>query len=313
MSLNAITSQKESIMQIKKNKSSKLLGVLLAGALCATPIILTTAQAAPDRSHQQRDQNDKRRGNRNDNRSDNRNDKQRNRYQTLAGTVTDLERDSFDLRVGSKTYEVHPSGSLPRQLSKNDQVRVYGQVDDDDVRNANVTIIRDNDQGNNGNHWGGGNWGNRYQTLTGVVTDVERDSFDLRVGNKSYEVHPSSRLPSELSRNDQVRVYGQVDDDDVRNANVTIIRDNDRGNSKNDRGNSKNDRWDTKYQTITGTVERISNCNNFDLKENDRTYRVRLSGNAPGGLSKNDVVRVYGQVYGSNDIRNANIKILRNR
>jgi|GEM_PF-2311354 len=305
-------------MQNKRTTSAKLLGALLAGALCATPVVVTTAQAAPNQSHHQSDRNSRQDNNRNDRRNDRqndsrdnrrdngRNDNQRNRYQTLTGTVTDVERGSFDLRVGNKEYEVHPSGSLPSGLSRNDQVRVYGQVDDDDIRNANVSIIRDNDRGNHGNHWGNGNKWNRFQTLTGIVTDVERGSFDFRVGNKEYEVHPSGSLPSGLSRNDQVRVYGQVDDDDIRNANVSIIRNNDRGNNGNNGWGSN------KYQTITGTVENV-NGNTFDLKANNKTYRVRLSGGAPKGLSKKDVVRVYGQVFGSNDIRNANVAMVRNR
>lgn len=77
------------------------------------------------------------------NRRDDRRNDRRNRYETFTGTVTGTHgSDKFDLRVGSRTYNVYPnSGS--RRLDRGDVVRVYGQRSgNNDIRNASVAIIR---------------------------------------------------------------------------------------------------------------------------------------------------------------------------
>jgi len=87
---------------------------------------------------------------------------------------------------------------------------------------------------------------------------------------------------------------------------------------KSDHGQGKHDKNDhnkirTQYQTFTGKVSKVNSRSQFNLRVGNTTYDVYLSGNASRKLDKNDVVRVYGYRYGVNDIRNANVTLVRNR
>jgi hypothetical protein len=65
-------------------------------------------------------------------------------YRTFSGTVTKIDsRSKFEVRIGNDTYDVYPSGLTPRQLSRNDVVRIYGRrYGNNDIRNANVVIVQ---------------------------------------------------------------------------------------------------------------------------------------------------------------------------
>lgn len=65
------------------------------------------------------------------------------RYQTFVGVVTKVKSNSeFDMRFEGKTYNVYLSGSVPRRLSNNDRVSVYGsRVGNNDIRNASVRVL----------------------------------------------------------------------------------------------------------------------------------------------------------------------------
>jgi hypothetical protein len=58
------------------------------------------------------------------------------------GVVTDINSTtSFDVRIGSSTFNVYTSRALPRGLSVGDVVRVSGsRVGSNDIRNASVSI-----------------------------------------------------------------------------------------------------------------------------------------------------------------------------
>lgn len=240
------------------------------------------------------------------NRRNDRNDRWDN-YQTFTGRVTDVEsRSKFNVRIGNDTFNVYPSGHVPNKISENDTVRIYGQrYGDNDIRNANVVIVSNNNNGD----WNNNNWNNnRNETFTGTVTDVESNSeFEIQSGNQKYDVYLSTNAPRRLDKGDTVRVYGsRYGDNDIRNANVTIIR------------NTNNDNWDDdkefgNYQTFSGVVTNVESNSEFDIRIGNDTYNVYPSGRIPNGISKNDTVRIYGRRYGDNDIRNANVVILRNR
>jgi len=278
----------------------KILKVSLAGTFAATPLLMgaSAAQAAPPRHAPAYGYRDK----------DHKNDKDK----------------QFDLRVGGTTYNVYASSRLPNGISQNDSVRVYGErYGNNDIRNANVSLISnrsnnrwDNKRNDNNNRWdnnknsnNNSRW-NNYQKFTGKVSNVKGQQFDLRVGNTVYNVYASSRLPNNINQGDVVRVYGErYGNNDIRNANVSIISNNSRwDNNRND----NNNRWNN-YQTFTGTVTNVKSSSEFDVRIGSDTYNVYTSGNNERRVSKNDVVRIYGQRHGNNDIRNANVVVIRNR
>ena len=68
------------------------------------------------------------------------------------------------------------------------------------------------------------------------------------------------------------------------------------------------------YRTFEGIVTRVNyGGNELDVRINGNTYNVYASTRLPGRLNRGDLVRVYGQRYGNNDIRNSSVRILRNR
>jgi hypothetical protein len=217
---------------------------------------------------------------------------------------------------------VYASSRLPNGLDQNDSVRVYGQrYGNNDIRNANVSIIgnnNDNRWNNNGHHWGNNNnnnnnkwdnnnrWGN-YQTFTGTVTEVESNSeFEVRIGGSTYDVYPSGTT-QRVNKGDTVRIYGQRSgNNDIRNANVVII-----SNGNNGNWNNNNNNWGN-YQTFTGTVTEVKSSSEFEVRIGSNTYDVYQSGTTRR-VNKGNIVRIYGRRYGNDDIRNANVVIVRNR
>ena len=271
-----------------------------------------------DRYDRDRDYRDRYDRDRNNNRSN----------ATFVGTVSDLRnRNSFDLRANGRTYNVYVS-SLPRGLREGDEVRVYGRpYGDNDIRNANVVILNNARDRDNRNDYNNGRYDpNRkrdgrddyrrddYRTYSGEVTRIRNDrEFDVRVGGTTYNVYASSGTRG-LDEGDIVRVYGQrYGDNDIRNANVTIT--SNRGGNRGGFGDifNRGDRNDNgPYRTYSGEVTQVRNDREFDIRVGNTTYNVYAS-SGTRGLSRGDIVRVYGQRYGENDIRNANATITRNR
>ena len=101
-------------------------------------------------------------------------------------------------------------------------------------------------------------------------------------------------------------------DHDRRGDKDRNRRDRDRRDrDRRDRDRRDRDRRD--YRTFTGTVVKVESNSKFELRANGRTYDVYISGRLSRRLDRRDVVRVYGYRHGNNDIRNANVSILRNR
>ncbi len=242
-------STQENNMQ-KINPPRILLGVALLGTFAIAPLMTPTAQAdppdhAPAYGRRAKDKKNKKYDKRNDRRNDRRDDR----------------RD-----------------------------------DRDDRRDDN-----DRDQRNNRNN----------TTFSGTVTNVRSgNSFDLRANGRNYNVYTSSRLPRGLSRNDEVRVYGRpYGDNDIRNATVRVTDNNRNDPRRDDRDDNNNG---GSARTYSGTVTNVKNSREFDVRIDGRTYNVYANSSA-SGLSVGDSVRIYGQRVGSNDIRNASVRISRNR
>lgn len=113
--------------------------------------------------------------------------------------------------------------------------------------------------------------------------------------------------------------------DPPRHAPAWGYRDKDRRDYRKDRRrddrrdrwdrrrDDRRDRWDrNRYETFVGTVTDTHGSDKFDLRVNGRTYNVYPNRNSRR-LDRGDVVRVYGQRTGNNDIRNASVAIIRNR
>ena len=222
----------------KLNLTRTLLSVALTGAFAIAPFMAPTAQAAPPRyapayGYRAKDKkHDKNKKQKKEERREERyeRDHSSNNNRTaisLSGTVTNVRTgSSFDLRTNSRTYTVYTSASLPRGLSRGDQVQVSGRAySSNDIRNASVRItsnnrpnVRPTTRPNNGN-------GQNYRNYSGTVSAVRNDrEFDVRIDGKTYNVYAVSGTRN-LNKNDEVRVYGtRFGDNDIRNARVTITR-----------------------------------------------------------------------------------------
>lgn len=65
----------------------------------------------------------------------------------------------------------------------------------------------------------------RMLTVTGrIVRMGGAGRFNVRSGNRTYNVYPSSHNGRRVRRGDTVRVYGQQRGNDIRNASVAIVR-----------------------------------------------------------------------------------------
>ena len=148
-------------------------------------------------------------------------------------------------------------------------------------------------------------------TYAGTVTNVRSgNSFDLRANGRTYNVYTASSLPRGLNRGDEVRVYGRpYGDNDIRNASVRITDNNRNDDPRRDDRNNNNYGSARNY---SGTVLSVKNSREFDVRIDGRTYNVYAT-SSTSGLSRGDEVRIYGQRYGDNDLRNANVRITRNR
>ncbi|MEO6907241.1 MAG: hypothetical protein ABI210_05060 [Abditibacteriaceae bacterium] len=146
------------------------------------------------------------------------------------------------------------------------------------------------------------------RTFTGIVTRMESHSeshskFKIRVDGREYNVSLSQRAPIHLNRGDRVRVYGYLlGKNDIRDATAIILSNRPGNNHPGQR-----------YQTFVGVVTKVKSDSEFDMRFEGKTYNVYLNGQVPHRLNRNDRVNVYGYRYGNNDIRNASVRILRNR
>ena len=215
------------------NISRTLLALALVGTSAVAPLMAPTAQAAPpsyapaygrrarqiERYDRQRYDNDRDYRERYDRNP--RNNRKRIGY---VGTVSNVRSgNSFDLNVNGHIYNVYTATTLPRDLSRGDAVRVDGRpYGDNDIRNATVRVTSNN---RNDPRRDDRNDGNRYQTFTGIVTDVHNSrEFDIRVGGTTYNVYANNSAPR-LSNSDTVRIYGQRSgNNDIRNASVVVTR-----------------------------------------------------------------------------------------
>ena len=95
----------------------------------------------------------------------------------------------------------------------------------------------------------------------------------------------------------------------------------DRKELKRDQNDRRDDRRDDNrgHNTrrsdggYTGVVTNVHSRSNFDVRINNSGYNVYLNGSSPRGLSVGDTVRVTGVRVGGNDIRQAQVSIIRNR
>ena len=347
---------------MKNNISRKtLLGVALLGTFVAAPFAGSVAKAdppanAPAYGRRAKDKNNKRRDDRREERRDDRresydrgrydNDRDyRDRYDrsntrsnvNYTGTVTNVRSgNSFDLSAGGRTYNVYTASSLPRNLSRGDQVSVSGErYGDNDVRRSNVSVLSDNRNdprrddryGNNRpdytrdrngtprydpngklGGYGNGNRNDDYNnrgslnTYIGTVTNVKNSrEFDVRIGGRTYNVYANSSA-RDINRGDEVRITGnRFGDNDIRDARVILTR-GDRNNG-NDYG---------PYRNYNGVVTNVRSSREFDVQVGGRTYNV-YTDSTTRDINRGDEVRVYGRGFGVNDIRNARAVITRNR
>ena len=265
---------------------------------------------------------------------------------TYRGTVEILlPNNEFNARVDGRIYKVY-SASSTRDLRVGDSVEINGQMDRGvNIRNARITRLGDRN-GNRGNgrvgderpgytrdrngtwrydpngkirdSYGTGRYGDRngdrnrddnrrdFATYTGVVTEVKNSrEFRVRANGRDYDVY-SDGSTRDLDRGDEVRVYGQLyGTNDIRDARVTITRNRDRNDDRFG-GDSRD------YRTYTGEVVSIKNSREFRVRANGREYDV-YADSSTRGLDRGDEVRIYGRLYGTNDIRNANVRITRDR
>lgn len=270
----------------KNTRSSlrKLFGVVAAGAMVALPLAstLAPAEAAPVLLAK----------------NDRHNNRKKPEVRSLEGIVTnDRAGREFTLRLNNgQRVIVRSDEREPRRLSTGDRVRVVGSYhrNQPSVFHADVVIILNNQDNNN----------NDNRSFRGRVSRVDSDQrFDLVVGNTTYNVITSSRLPRRLNVNDQVRVYGRrTGDNDITGASVVVINNND----DDDNGN------DNDFRTFTGRVSNIESDQRFDLVIGGTTYNVITSSRFPRDLEEGDQVRVYGRRFGANDISNARVSIINN-
>lgn len=84
-----------------------------------------------------------------------------------------------------------------------------------------------------------------------------------------------------------------------------ILASNSNGNSNN------NNNYYSPYRNFEGMVTRINyNANEFDIRINGDIYNVYSNYEWPYDMREGDIVRVYGQRYGRNDIRNSEVDII---
>jgi len=88
----------------------------------------------------------------------------------------------------------------------------------------------------------------------------------------------------------------------------------DRRDDRRDR--DRDDDWrdrNSNTRSFTGTVTRVHTGRSFDMRLSGDTFNVYTNSRLPRGLNRSDTVRVRGERYGANDIRNASVTLIRNR
>ena len=275
-------STKMSDTKTTRSSLKKLFGTVAAGAFIALPLAstLAPAQATPLLLAK----------------NDRNNNRKNREVRSLEGVVTaDRQGRDFTLRLDNgQRVMVRSDEREPRRLSTGDRVRVVGSYrrNQPSVFRADVVIVLTNQNNNTS------------QTFTGRVSNVDSDQrFDLVVGNITYNVLTTNRLPRGLNEGDRVRVYGtRTGANDISRATVVVINDN--GDDNNNDGD---------YRTFTGRVSNVDSDQRFDIVVDGKTYNVATSSRVPRGLDEDDRVRVYGLRTGDNNIVNATVAIVDNR
>ncbi len=169
-------------------------------------------------------------------------------YVSLAGTVAEASAEQFLLDYGSGTMTVemddwdwYPEG---HHLLENDQVVVYGFIDDDfyERRSIEASSVCVTDAGTQFYASGvdeedfpvyaGVEFGEPRIELKGTVTKIDGDEFHLNTGNKVVEVDtedmPYDPLDKEgfqqIKVNDRVSVTGLLEADVFDNLEIAASR-----------------------------------------------------------------------------------------
>ena len=140
----------------------------------------------------------------------------------------------------------------------------------------------------------------------------------------SVQAAPPDRAPAYGRRNNDRRNDNRNNDNRNNDRRSGDWRSDADGNKGYDRDRYDSDReYRTRYDsdrnnnrsnsTFTGRVTNVRSDSSFDLKANNRTYNVYAVTRLPRRLNENDEVRVYGRLYGNNDIRNANVALINDR
>lgn len=134
---------------MKHTLTRKLLNTALLGILVTVPALgMSSSASADSRSsrHSVRKQRTHKRSNVQHRRTPRNIHPQRNirpRTMTLTGRVTRMgSAGRFNIRSGNRTYNIYPSHNSGRRVRRGDTVRVHGQQRGNDIRNANVAIVR---------------------------------------------------------------------------------------------------------------------------------------------------------------------------
>jgi hypothetical protein len=205
--------------------------------------------------------------------------------------------DSDD-RDGDKHYQTRNGHTESDRNSRRD-----GRDWDRDGRDGqHRNDSRDSHEGwksNNGNGHNG--QGDNHQRSR---QDQRWNDGDHRFDN-GRDNHHSNNGYWNGNHSDNSKHYGNTPNSDWNRRNQGY-----RGNNGSyGNGSYNNDRND--YRTFTGTVTKVED-DQFDIRADGVTYNVSTT-RVPRGLDRGDVVRVYGERFGNNDIRNASVTIVNNR
>ncbi len=148
----------------------------------------------------------------------------------------------------------------------------------------------------------------RDDSFTGVVTNVRAGNrFDVRVGNRTYNVTTQSSLPRALSVGDTVRVSGQITgNNELRRADVSIINNDRNGNRNNNWNDNRGDRNESSPRNYRGTVEILLPNNEFNARIDGRIYKI-YAVESTRDLRVGDPITIYGQMDRGVNIRGARV------
>jgi cytochrome c-type biogenesis protein CcmE len=250
----------------KKNHNKKVCAVLTLSMLAVAPLLNpVSAQPAPPTANS-------------------------TQSITVRGAVVSNEKGSdFTLRGDNKrTYRVISRNAVAG-LSKGDQVEVRGWIRNNMLIADSVRIL----QNLNGQ-------GQKININGTVLTPFNNGSFQVRGSNKRTYTVVSRSAPPRLTRNDSVRIKGNLNPD-----GRTIIADS-IGITRN------NANWSSRGNlNFNGTVTRVASRHRFDvLGDNQRAYSINSVGIVPRTLSVGDRVRVVGQDIGRNIVRATQVTLI---